>query len=195
MDHYQTIANNFQATVETIMASVDELAVPLERASAIMTHALLADRKIVVCGLGPDSALAQLLACNLLGHSEDERPALPAITLGNITTGSAEGAAEGLLSRPVSALGQDGDILFCIHSSNAGASLLRAVHAGHQRNMTVVALSNAACMALTSLLSHDDVGIQVAAARRSQVIELQTMAINTLCQLIDHDLFGAYTQD
>jgi len=81
MDYYQIIANNFQATIETIALSVDQLAEPIAQASQLMTQALLEDHKILACGNGADAALAQLFTCNLLNHFARERPALPALTL------------------------------------------------------------------------------------------------------------------
>ena len=47
MDHYQIISGRFQAAIETIAQSVDILADPLAESSALLTQALLADRKII----------------------------------------------------------------------------------------------------------------------------------------------------
>lgn len=187
MDHYPKIASNFQSAVETIMASVDNIAAPLERASALMTEALLADCKVIICGRGPDAASARLLAGNLLGYAENERPALPAIMLDGDTGAQA---SESALARQVSALGQEGDILFCIASGYPDDSLAETVRMAQQRQMVVIGLLGPETNELLRLLQDTDIAISIAAVRRARVLELNTMIINTLCELIEHDLFG-----
>jgi D-sedoheptulose 7-phosphate isomerase len=199
MDYYKIIAENFQGTIEAVSLSVDRLATPIEMGSQLMTRALLEDRKIFACGNGVDAALAQLLTSNLLSRFEQERPALPAFSLcGDSATVTAiantSGAGE-IFSRQVRALGQEGDVLLCISSSSGNSNLLRAVQAAHERNMCVITLSNSADHELGTLLQPDDVELSVDAARQTHVVELHTMVIHCLCQLIDHNLFGAYTRD
>jgi len=199
MDFYQIIARNFQASIETISLSVDELALPIERSTNLMTGALLEDRKIIVCGNGPDAALAQLFSCTLLSHLENDRPALPALCLSSdassLTAIAASSGINDLYSRQVRALGQNGDILLCISSGDGHNSLIRAVQAAHERNMKVIALSNHNSGELSTLITSEDVELQVNAARRPLIIEIQTMVIHTLCELIDRSVFDSYTRD
>ena len=196
MDHYQTIAHKFQLTIEGIAASVDLLERPLEQAAGAMTAALLAEGKVLACGTGPDGALAQLLVCRLLSCYDQERPALPALSLAGDTSSftalaSSEGLAEGF-SRQVRALGQPGDVLVCIHSGGDRSCLIRAVSAAHQREMTVVTLSNAgrAQPEGDPQFAPGDIQLRLAVGKRSLAIEIHTMAINSLCDLIDQNLFG-----
>ncbi len=199
MDFYQIIAGNFQASIESISLSVDELAGPVERSTQLMTGALLGDRKIIVCGNGPDAALAQLFSCTLLSRLENERPALPALCLSgdasSLTAIATTSGINDLFSRQVRALGQTGDILLCISSGDGHSNLIRAVQGAHERNMNVIALSNTQSGELSTLITSEDVEIQINAARRPLVIEIQTMVIHTLCELIDRFLFGSYTRD
>ena len=194
MDYYQIIAENFQSTIETIALSVDNLAEPIERGSQLMARALLEDRKIVACGNGVDAALAQLFTCNLLSRFELERPALPALTLGgdgaSITAIAHSSGVIDIFSRQLRAVGQAGDVLLCINSSGGANNLLRAVQAAHERNMTVVALSNTGDSELSTLMSAEDVELRVDAPRQPRIVELHTMAIHCLCELIDNSLFG-----
>lgn len=196
MDYYQIIAENFQSTIETIALSVDNLAEPIERGSQVMVRALLEDRKIVACGNGVDAALAQLFTCNLLSRFEHDRPALPALTLGgdgaSITAIAHSSGVIDIFSRPLRALGQPGDVLLCINSSDDANNLLRAVQAAHERNMTVVVLSNTGDSELSALIRSEDVELRVDSLRQPRIVELHTMAIHCLCELIDHSLFGAY---
>ena len=198
MDYYQIISGNFQDTIETIATSVDTLAEPVSRASQLMVRALLGDRKIIACGNGADGALAQLFACNLLSRFEHDRPALPALALSSdgasLTAIADTGGLNDIYSRQLRALGQEGDVLLCISSTGEANNLLRAVQAAHERNMEVVALSNATDSELGTLLQSEDVEIRIDSLRRPRVVELHTMTLNCLCELIEHSLFGSYQE-
>lgn len=199
MDYYQIIADNFQSTIETIAMSVDDLAEPIERGSQLLAQALLEDRKIVACGNGVDAALAQLFASNLLSRFEHERPALPVLALGSdgasVTAIAQSSGINEIFSRQLRALGQPGDILLCINSSGSASNLLRAVQAAHERNMGVVALSNTGDTELGTLIRAEDAELLIEASRQPRIVEIHTMAIHCLCELIDHSLFGAYNQE
>ncbi len=196
MDYYDIIAEQFQATIETIAMSVDELAGPIEIASELMAQALLDDGKIIACGAGRDAPLAQLFATHMLGNFEHDRPALPALALGGDGAGitaiaGAEDFGE-IFSRPLRALGQTGDILLCINSNRGEDPLIRAVRAAQERNMAVIALSNRGDTALASLLTASDVAIDVNSDSPHRNLELHSMVIHALCKLVDLRLFGAY---
>jgi phosphoheptose isomerase len=199
MDYYDIIAGNFQATIESIAMSVDELAGPIEAASQLMTQALLEDHKIIACGNGTDGAIAQLFATNLLNRFEHDRPALPALTLGadgpGVTAIAQAGGLNDIFSRPLRALGQPGDVLLCISSGSGANNLLRAVQAAHERNMTVIALSNGGDTQLGTLIRAEDIDISIDAPRQVRIVELHTMVIHCLCELLDHSLFGSYNQE
>jgi phosphoheptose isomerase len=199
MDYYQIISRNFQTTIETIALSVDSLAAPIELASQLMVGALLDDRKIIACGNGVDGALAQLFTINLMSRFEHDRPALPALTLGtdgySVTAIAQSSNVNDIYSRQLRALGQVGDVLLCINSGGPASQLLRAVQAAHEREMRVVALSNTADNELGNLLQAGDVEIRCEAPRQPHIVELNTMTIHCLCELIEHSLFGNYEQD
>ncbi len=199
MNFYQIIAQNFQASIERIALCVDEVAEPVERSTKLITTALLNDCKIISCGNGPDAALSQLFTSTLISQLEHDRPALPALSLSsdaaNLTAiGTSSGLNE-LYSRQVRAIGQEGDILLCISSGAGHNSLIRAVQAAHERNMTVIALSNNSDTELTTLITSEDIEVRVTAPRRPTVVEIQTMLLNSLCELIDRSLFDSYTRE
>lgn len=199
MDYYKIIAGNFNRTIETIALSVDDLAGPIERGSQLMASALVADRKIIACGNGVDAALAQLFACNLLNRFEEDRPALPALTLGadiaSVTGIARDGSADDIFSRQLRALGHAGDVLLCINSADGASNLSRAVRAAQERNIGIVALSNTLDAELGSLLRPDDVLLRINATRRARIVEMHTMVIHNFCELIDYNLFGTYNPE
>ncbi len=199
MDHYERIAGHCQDTIEAIALSVDQLAEGLEEAVSLMTSALLADGKIIACGNGADAALAQLFVCQLLGRFEQERPALPAISLASdgaaATAATLHGGANDTFARPLRALGQPGDVLLCINSGESGGNLLRALQAAMERNMGIVLLTNTGEGELDSLVRSEDVVLRVEAARSSQRVELFTLVLNCCSELIDQGLFGDHGEN
>jgi D-sedoheptulose 7-phosphate isomerase len=196
MDYYQIITDNFQRTIETMAMSADSLAEAIEQGSRLMAKALLADRKIIACGNGVDAALAQLFTCNLLNRFEEDRPALPAITLGAdaayVTAIAQSSSINDIFSRQLRALGQAGDILLCINSSRGTGNLLRAIQTAQDRSMGIILLSNSRDGELDALIRPEDVQLQVPATRQALIVEIHTMVIHNFCELIDHSLFGNY---
>ena len=199
MDHYQFIAERFQDTIETITLSVDDLAGPLAEAADCMVKSLLDDRKIICCGNGVDAALAQLFTCYLVDSLHVDRPALPAMTLGaelaGLTAVAGSNGFDDIFSRQLQALGQPGDVLLCINTAEGEPGLLRAVEAARERNMIVVALTNNRGEALAAVLSQQDITLRVNAPDRARCLEVQAMAVHSLCELIDNQLFGAYEEN
>lgn len=199
MDYYQIIADNFQNTIETIAMSVDTLAETIEQSSQLMVRALLADRKIIACGNGVDAALAQLFACNLLNRFEEDRPALPALTLGSdsasVTAIARTNGFNDIFSRQLRALGQAEDVLLCINSSQGTGNLVRAVQTAQERNMGVIVMSNSGDGELSALLRPEDVELRVPATRQARIVEMHTMALHSICELIDQSLFGTYNRE
>lgn len=199
MGYYQIIADNFQSTIETIAMSADDLAITIERGSQLMARALVAERKIIACGNGVDAALAQLFTCNLLNRFEQDRPALPALSLAadnaSLTAIAQAGAYNDIFSRQLRALGQPGDVLLCINSADGASNLLRAVSAAQERAMGVIVMTHMHDNTLGAVMRSEDVALQVNATRQARVVELHTMAIHNFCELIDHSLFGGYRQE
>jgi len=195
MDYYELIAGHFQGTIETVALSADTLASPIEQASQLMTSALLSDRKIIACGNGADSALAQLFSSNLLGCLGQERPALPAMALGcdsaSLTAITQDCGPEEIFSRPLRALAQPGDLLLAICSGAPADNLARAVDCARERNMGIVLLSNQQGD-LSTALHQGDVEIPVDCADRHTSVEIFTMTLNSLCMLIERGLFGGF---
>lgn len=199
MAYYQIIADNFQSTIETIAMSADDLATTIERGSQLMARALVAEGKIIACGNGVDAALAQLFTCNLLNRFEQDRPALPALSLAadnaSLTAIAQAGAYNDIFSRQLRALGQPGDVLLCINSADSASNLLRAVSAAQERDMHVIVMTHMQDNTLGAVMRPEDVALQVNATRQARVVELHTMAIHNFCELIDHSLFGSYHQE
>ncbi|MCB1674826.1 MAG: SIS domain-containing protein, partial [Halioglobus sp.] len=156
------------------------------------------DRKIITCGNGVDAALGQVFTSILLNHFEQERPALPALALGSdcvsLTAIAQSSGMNDVFSRQLRALGQAGDVLLCISSAGGSQNLLRAVQSAHELGMGVVALTHAGDRTLGALIRDEDVELRIETPRQPRILELHTMVIQCLCQLIDYNLFGTHRE-
>jgi DnaA initiator-associating protein len=199
MDYYERIAGNFQKTIELIAMSVDTLAGPLEEAGQIMANSLLADHKIMACGNGADTAMAQVFVSSLLNCLENERPALPAMALGqdpaSLTAIASNNGLADIYSRQIRALGQEGDVLFCIASSDFQPNLDEALSAARERKISAVILSHEGDHLRGSKNRDGAVELVISRARKPRITEVQAMTIHSLCEIIELNLFGVYDQD
>ena len=194
MDYYQIIAERFQGTLESVAMSVDQLAGPIGQASELLTGSLLQDRKIIVCGNGVDAALAQLFTTCLMDRLDHERPALPALNIsGDGASLSAIGESEGSearYSRQLQAMGQGGDSLLLINSGEASPPLAAALQAALERDMQVALLTCSTDRQLPPAMPATGATITVDANTPSRALEIHTMILLALCQLVEFGLFG-----
>ena len=131
----------------------------------------------------------------MLNRFERERPSLPAIALttdsSTITSIANDYSYEEVFSKQIRALGQEGDVLLAISTSGNSANVVQAIHAAHDRNMHVVALTGKDGGQIAPLLLPDDVEIRVPSNVTARVQEVHLLVIHSLCDLIDHQLFGS----
>ena len=103
------------------------------------------DGKILVCGNGGSAADSQHFAAELVNRFEVERPGLAAIALTTdssvLTSIANDYDYIQIFSKQVRALGMDGDVLLAISTSGNSPNVIEAIHAAHERNMPVVALT------------------------------------------------------
>ncbi len=172
----------------------EALTAPLEQAAQLLAQALLDERKILVCGNGHSSALAQILVSCLLDRYEKERPSLPAIWLGSTmlsyTAMVTESHHAEVYAKPIRALGQPGDVLIMISSSGNASNLVQAATAAHERGLSIIALTGRDGGDISSLLDVNDINLCAAINSRTRIHEIHLLCLYCLCDLIDHHLFG-----
>ena len=145
MDLISRIGQHFADSAQTKLDAIEMLAAPIAQASEMMVACLLGNGKILACGNGGSAADAQHFAAELVGRFEVERQGLAGIAL---TTDSSILTAVGndygynaVFERQVRALGQPGDILLAISTSGNSASVIEAIHAAHDNDLRVIALT------------------------------------------------------
>lgn len=194
MELLQRIQQHFADSIETKIASADQLPSAIAEAGELMVQALISGKKILCCGNGGSAADAQHFSAELLNRFETERPSLPAIALttdtSTITSISNDYAYNEIFSKQLSALGQQGDILLAISTSGNSNNVIQAIHVAHERDLHVVALTGRDGGQITHLLKGSDVEIRVPAHPTSRIQETHILAIHCLCDLIDFRLFS-----
>jgi D-sedoheptulose 7-phosphate isomerase len=194
MDPIGTIAEIFATHIEEVSAAAVTAPDSINEACEVMVHALLSDKKILSAGSGNCAVLAQLFATHLLHHFQRERPGLPAIALSAdscmVNTISEDTQYADAIARQVSTLGQPGDILLLIAGSGRGDSLVRALSAARERDMTVILCHGSNHTSAASLLDTHDVEISLPIGQPARLLEAQLVLIHCVCELIDIYLFG-----
>jgi len=188
------IKGHFEDSMRTLQQSMEPLAPRISAAAGVMLAALLADRKILVCGNGGSAADAQHFSAELLNRFERERPGLPAIALttdtSTLTSIANDYHFDMVFAKQVRALGQAGDVLLGITTSGNSPNVLRAVEAAHERDMVCVALNGRDGGQLNDLLRDTDVNLCVTGASTARIQEVHGLIIHCLCDLIDFQLLG-----
>ena len=194
MDLVSRISENFSESAHLKLQSMDALAGPIAAAAERMVQCLKRDGKILACGNGGSAADAQHFAAELLNRFEMERPALAAMAL---TTDSSTLTAiandydfEQVFSKQVRALGQARDLLLAISTSGNSPNVVAAIHAAHDCQMGVVALTGRNGGKIAGILNPPDIHICVPATSTARIQEVHLLALHCLCDAIDCLLLG-----
>lgn len=194
MDHSESVVDLFHRHIESCMYTMEAIGPTVAAASTVMVESMLHDGKILCCGEGSFALLAQQLSGNLINRFRRERPSLPALSLNTdaaaLTAIATDNAYGDIFSNQVRALGQEGDCLVIFYIGNGSSNILRCIQAAHERGMRVISLTNMTGGDASALLSAEDVEIAIPVEDRPRVIEMQLIAVHSLCELIDAQLFG-----
>ena len=194
MSFQERIHRQFTSSFQTGQEALTNLGELIEVASIKLAHSLLNDGKILCCGNGGSAAQAQHFSSEMLNRFERERPGLPAIALttdtSTITSVANDYRYDEVFAKQIRALGHGQDALLVYTTSGNSASILSAVTAAHDRDMSVIALSGRDGGALAPLLKESDIEIRVASESTARVQETHLIITHCFCDLIDLQLFG-----
>ena len=176
-----------QAFAESIKTKQDALAViagPMSDAALLMTSALVSGNKILTCGNGGSAADAQHFSSELINRYERERQPLPAIALttdsSTLTSIANDYDYDLIFSKQIRALGQTNDILFAITTSGSSANLIQAIHAAHEREVKVVALTGRDGGEVGALMHTNDIEIRVPGPSTARIQEVPLVVLHCL---------------
>ncbi|HWV13925.1 MAG TPA: SIS domain-containing protein [Cellvibrio sp.] len=184
----QRVITLFHESIEAKMHAGEELAPLIAQASQQIVAALLNDRKVLTCGNGISAAHAHIFTASLMNGIDQERPSLPAISLGTdvISADSNHDA----FAKQIRTLGQEGDVLLVVTTTGNSSNLLQAISAAHDRDIHVIALTGRDGGDAASLLDSRDIELRVPVSAKHRIHEVHLLTLFCLCDLIDHELFG-----
>ena len=194
MDLISRISRHFSDSAQTKLEAVELLAAPIAQAAEMMVASLVGNGRILACGNGGSAADAQHFAAELVGRFEMERQGLAAIALTTdssiMTAGANDYGFTTVFERQVRALGQSGDVLLAISTSGNSPSIVEAIRAAHDNEMSVVALTGKGGGKIGEILRDTDVHICVPAERTARIQEVHLLTVHCLCDAIDCMLLG-----
>jgi D-sedoheptulose 7-phosphate isomerase len=159
-----------------------------------MAQCLMNEGKILSCGNGGSAADAQHFAAELLNRFEMERPPLAAMALSTdtstLTAIANDYSYNDVFSKQVRALGQSRDLLLAISTSGNSPNVVEAIHAAHDRQMGVIALTGKNGGKMAGVLGQNDVHICVPADRTARIQEVHLLCLHCMCDAIDCLLLG-----
>jgi D-sedoheptulose 7-phosphate isomerase len=146
MSYKDIISNELQEAQQVLdrFLSDPEQIQKIEQAARLMAQAILNDKKIIACGNGGSHCDAMHFAEELTGRYRDNRRALPAIAISDVSHLSCvsnDFGYEYVFSRYIEGLGQRGDVLLALSTSGNSGNIIRAVEAAKEKGMKVVILS------------------------------------------------------
>ena len=185
----------FTNSIAVKQKTFDSIAEQIAQAGDKLVQSLLNEGKIMACGNGGSAADSQHFTSELINRFEAERPALPAIALttdsSTITSIANDYRYDDIFARQIHALGREHDILLAISTSGQSNSIVQAIEAAHERDMSVIALTGKDGGLVAKSLSDDDIELRVPSEQTARIQESHITIIHALCDLIDHQLFGA----
>jgi D-sedoheptulose 7-phosphate isomerase len=132
----KSILNTFLNNPENFIA--------LENAGKLMVESIRNGGKIISCGNGGSLCDAMHFAEELTGRYRNDRPALPAIAISDVSHMACVGNDYGyefVFSRYLEALGKPGDVLLAISTSGNSKNILNAIEAANKLGLTVIGLT------------------------------------------------------
>jgi D-sedoheptulose 7-phosphate isomerase len=194
MDLIARISKHFNESARLKTEALKVLAEPIRLASERMVQCLMNEGKILACGNGGSAADAQHFSAELLNRFEMERPGLAAVALSTdsstLTSIANDYDYDQVFSKQVRALGQPNDVLLAISTSGNSRNVLEAVHAAHDRQMSVVALSGKDGGMLKELLGPNDIHLCVPHGNTARIQEVHIVCLHCMCDAIDSLLLG-----
>ncbi|WP_415887094.1 SIS domain-containing protein [Neptuniibacter sp. QD37_6] len=195
MELEDRIVSQFHNSMEVNAITIEQYTPLIAHAGELLLHCLVSENKILCCANGASSSLGQHFTALLMNRFRHERPGLPAININSDgATLSAICEDSGFMdaqAKQIHALGQPGDILLLITPHGRSSSLVQAIQAAHDREMTVIVLNGSDGGDITALLSPEEIEICVPSDESSLVHHAQLLVLHSLCDLIDYQLFGS----
>jgi len=180
------LRDSLQEHLETIQSLLRSTINDIEQSGQMICDALVAGKKVLLCGNGGSAADAQHIAAELVGCYEKQRRSWPAIALTTdtsaLTAVSNDLGYEQVFARQLAGLAQAGDILIAISTSGRSKNVLKAVERARELRCRTIALTGSSSDPLGSMC---DFTVAVPASRTSRVQEAHITIGHLWCEMVD----------
>ena len=194
MSLQKNINHQINESIHTQQLILDELSDFIEFAAQQIVNALLADKKVLSCGVAASVSNAQYFTSIMINRYQRVRPSLPAISLVNdvqmITSIANTQHYDDVFAKQLRALGQASDVLLIYSVEGSALNLVKLINAAHDKQIQVILLVGENETTLPTLLREADVCVSVPSQSAQRIHEAHLLITHCLCELIDSQLFG-----
>ncbi|HHF3064876.1 TPA: D-sedoheptulose 7-phosphate isomerase [Vibrio diabolicus] len=158
-------------------------------AAKTLSHSFKNGGKVLACGNGGSHCDAMHFSEELTGRYRENRPAYPAIAISDpshISCVSNDFGYDFVFSRYIEALGNKGDVLFCLSTSGNSKNIINAIDAARKKEMLVIALTGKSGGQMANLA---DVEVRVPHfGYADRIQEIHIKVIHILIQLVEEEM-------
>ncbi|EGY34389.1 GmhA protein [Aggregatibacter actinomycetemcomitans serotype e str. SC1083] len=184
----------YEENIKTHIYSKSLLSAQIIDATQHLIACLLRGNKVIVCGDGRSYINAQCLVANLLNRYELKRPSFPSVLLSlDSAVGStfvSDNTPEKLYQHQFNAIARSGDILVAFAPLGNENNVLNTVTHAVNKEINVIVLTGNSNDHIQGILTDKDLQIAVPSSKESRILENHLFIINSMCELIDFQLFS-----
>ncbi len=178
-----------EIAVETKRHCIETNVDKIIEAAGMLASCIASGNKILIFGNGGSAADAQHLAAEFVNRFQIERPPLAAIALTTdtsiLTSIGNDYHFDDIFSKQIKALGQKGDIAWCISTSGNSPNVLKAVAAAQKIGITTIGFTGRA----GKLSDCADLVFSVESDTTARIQESHIFLGHILCDLLDRKLY------
>ena len=187
-NHLNDVISSKQYLRENVLPLIIE-------SSEIIAKCLLNEKKIITCGSGIASGVAQYFTSLMISAANYDKPAVPVVSIcSGITEISSIAHYSGyksIFSRQLQAIGQEKDILFVFSISGNEDEIIELIKYAYNKGIRVIFLTSNNDATAKKYLSPEDIIIVAPANNLGIRYEMQTTVSYCIAQIVDSLLFEA----
>jgi D-sedoheptulose 7-phosphate isomerase len=169
----------------------EPLAAAIDACAADLAGRLGDGGTLLVFGNGGSAADAQHVAAEFTGRYLLDRPPLPAIALAEnaaaVTAIGNDYGFEQVFARQVRAFAGRGGAAIGLSTSGTSANVREGLRAAREAGLLTIGVTGAGGGAMAALCDHL---VTIPAEQTPQIQEGTMLVLHTLCELVEHRLFG-----
>jgi D-sedoheptulose 7-phosphate isomerase len=170
----------------------EETAAAIAAAAGDLAARFAAGGTLLIFGNGGSAADAQHLAAEFTGRYLLDRAPLPALALADntaaVTALANDYGFDQVFARQVRAFGNDGGAAIALSTSGASANVLEGLRAARELGLLTIGVTGeGGAERMGRLCDHL---LTIPAEQTPQIQEGTMLVLHTICELVEHSLFG-----